>query len=157
MILSPNAIQRVRQVFSFLFILLGVWIAFITPPDGLSPQTMKALGITVWAVGWWITQIVPEYVTGLLMCVFWAATKCVPFQTAFATFSTSGWWIMVGAFALGAVAGKTGSSSASPCACCICSRRPSRGRSGGSSPRVRSFLRSFQALTQRQRFPRPSR
>lgn len=93
MILSPNAIQRVRQAFSFLFILLGVWIAFITPPDGLSPQTMKALGITVWAVGWWITQIVPEYVTGLLMCVFWAATKCVPFQTA---------------FALGAVAGKTG-------------------------------------------------
>lgn len=108
MILSPNAIQHVRQAFSFLFILLGVWIAFITPPDGLSPQTMKALGITVWAVGWWITQIVPEYVTGLLMCVFWAATKCVPFQTAFATFSTSGWWIMVGAFALGAVAGKTG-------------------------------------------------
>lgn len=108
MILSPNAIQRVRQAFSFLFIPLGVWIAFITPPDGLSPQTMKALGITVWAVGWWITQIVPEYVTGLLMCVFWAATKCVPFQTAFATFSTSGWWIMVGAFALGAVAGKTG-------------------------------------------------
>ena len=108
MILSPNAIQRVRQAFSFLFIPLGVWIAFITSPDGLSPQTMKALGITVWAVGWWITQIVPEYVTGLLMCVFWAATKCVPFQTAFATFSTSGWWIMVGAFALGAVAGKTG-------------------------------------------------
>ena len=91
MILSPNAIQRVRQAFSFLFIPLGIWIAFITPPDGLSPQTMKALGITVWAVGWWITQIVPEYVTGLLMCVFWAATKCVPFQTAFATFSTSGW------------------------------------------------------------------
>ncbi|MFQ9489815.1 MAG: SLC13 family permease [Bilophila wadsworthia] len=30
------------------------------------------------------------------------------FSTAFATFSTSGWWIMVGAFALGAVAGKTG-------------------------------------------------
>ena len=108
MILSPNAIQHVRQAFSFLFILLGVWIAFITPPDGLSPQTMKALGITVWAVGWWITQIVPEYVTGLLRCVVWAATKCVPFQTAFATFSTSGWWIMVGAFALGAVAGKTG-------------------------------------------------
>lgn len=140
MILSPNAIQRVRQAFSFLFIPLGVWIAFITPPDGLSPQTMKALGITVWAVGWWITQIVPEYVTGLLMCVFWAATKCVPFQTAFATFSTSGWWIMVGRSPSARWRARRGSSSASPCACCICSRRPSLGRSGASSPRVRSFL-----------------
>lgn len=47
MILSPNAIQCVRQAFSFLFIPLGAWTAFIIPPDGLSPQTMKALGVTV--------------------------------------------------------------------------------------------------------------
>jgi DASS family divalent anion:Na+ symporter len=69
---------------------------------------MYALGITIWAVGWWITGIIPEYVTGLLMCVFWVALGCVPFKTAFFSFSTSGWWIMVGAFALGAAAGKTG-------------------------------------------------
>ena len=137
MILSPNAIQHVRQAFSFLFILLGVWIAFITPPDGLSPQTMKALGITVWAVGWWITQIVPEYVTGLLMCVFWAATKCVPFQTAFATFSTSGWWIMVGAFALGAVAAVAGYSAAFAAAAVLVPALPLLARLAGPSERPR--------------------
>lgn len=158
MILSPNAIQRVRQAFSFLFILLGVWIAFITPPDGLSPQTMKALGITVWG-----RRLVdnadraricygPAHVRLLGGHEMRSFSDCVRHILHFRVVD-HGW----GRSPSARWRARRGSSSASPCACCICSRRPSRGRSGASSPRVRSFLRSFQALTQRQRFPRPSR
>lgn len=103
-----NLAQKIRLGGAILSIFLGIWVAMMPPPPGLDSKTMVALGITVWAVGWWITEIVPEFVTGLMMCIFWAALKCVPFKTAFSTFSTSGWWIMVGAFALGSVAGKTG-------------------------------------------------
>lgn len=103
-----NWVKQVRLGGAILSIFLGIWVALQPPPEGLDAKTMVALGITVWAVGWWITEIVPEFVTGLMMCILWAAFKCVPFKTAFSTFSTSGWWIMVGAFALGAVAGKTG-------------------------------------------------
>ncbi|WP_022659686.1 SLC13 family permease [Desulfovibrio desulfuricans] len=103
-----NLVKNIRLAGSVLSIILGIWVALQAPPEGLNEKTMIALGITVWAVGWWITEIVPEFVTGLMMCILWSAFKCVPFKTAFATFSTSGWWIMVGAFALGAVAGKTG-------------------------------------------------
>lgn len=105
---SQGLALRIRQVASVLSIILGIWVSQMPPPPGLDVKAMHALGITVWAVGWWITEIIPEYVTGLLMCVFWAAVKCVPFKTAFSSFSTSGWWIMVGAFGLGAIAGKTG-------------------------------------------------
>ena len=103
-----NLAQKIRLGGAILSIFLGIWVAMMPPPPGLDSKTMVALGLTVWAVGWWITEIVPEFVTGLMMCIFWAALKCVPFKTAFSTFSTSGWWIMVGAFALGSVAGKTG-------------------------------------------------
>jgi DASS family divalent anion:Na+ symporter len=91
-----------------LSIFAGVAIALMPPPEGLTPEAMRAIGVLVFAVGWWICQIVPEYVTGILMCTLWAATHSVKFNVAFSTFAGTGWWMMVGAFALGAVAGRTG-------------------------------------------------
>ena len=73
----------------------------LPPPEGLTAEAMHALGITIWAVGWWVTEIIPQYATGLLMCVLWSIVKAVPFSRAFANFSSSSWWIMVGAFGLG--------------------------------------------------------
>ena len=105
---AMSIFDRIKLAISILSVVLGIWVALLPAPEGLTPSAMYALGITIWAVGWWMTEIIPEYATGLLMCVFWVATKAVPFNKAFANFSTSGWWIMVGAFALGAVAGKTG-------------------------------------------------
>lgn len=98
----------VKIIVSLLSVALGIWIGLLTPPAGLTPEAMRALGITVCAVGWWITRIVPEYVTGMMMCTMWVAFGAVPFTKAFYNFSTAGWWIMVGAFGLGAVAGRTG-------------------------------------------------
>lgn len=106
--MTTTRTSTLKGVFSALSVAAGAWVAFMTPPEGLDADAMRALGVTIWAVGWWITGIIPEYVTGVLMCVLWSAAKCVPFKTAFSSFSTSGWWIMVGAFALGSVAGRTG-------------------------------------------------
>ena len=108
MAVTQGTTRIIKLIVASASIVLGVWVALIPPPEGLTPQAMRALGIVVWSVGWWIAQIVPEYVTGLMMCALWAALKIVPFDKAFYNFSTSGWWIMVGAFGLGAVAGRTG-------------------------------------------------
>jgi divalent anion:Na+ symporter, DASS family len=105
---TTKSAKVMKSIVALASIVLGVWIAMLPPPEGLTPQAMHALGIVVWSVGWWVAQIVPEYVTGLLMCALWVAVKVVPFDKAFYNFSTSGWWIMVGAFGLGAVAGRTG-------------------------------------------------
>jgi len=101
-------VSYAKYAVAILSIIAGYSISQITPPEGLTPQAMTAIGVLVFAVGWWICQIVPEYVTGILMCTFWAATKSVKFSVAFSTFAGTGWWMMVGAFALGAVAGRTG-------------------------------------------------
>ncbi|MDK2954826.1 MAG: divalent anion:Na+ symporter, family [Desulfovibrionales bacterium] len=99
---------RISVAISILAIVAGVWIAYLPPPDGLAPTAMRAFGVITWAVGWWISQIVPEYVTAMMMCTLLVGVKAVDFNTAFANFSSSGWWIMVGAFGLGAVAARTG-------------------------------------------------
>lgn len=103
-----DVVMIVRIVGSIIAVIIGIYIATLPPPDGLTPQAMIALGVAVCAVGWWMTQIIPEYVTGLLMCTMWVAFGAVPFTRAFYNFSTSGWWLMVGAFGLGAIAGRVG-------------------------------------------------
>ncbi len=103
-----NMMVLIKYAVALLSIVAGVAIALTSPPEGLTPQAMTAIGVLVFAVGWWICQIVPEYVTGMLMCTLWAATGSVKYGVAFSTFAGKGWWMMVGAFALGAVAGRTG-------------------------------------------------
>jgi DASS family divalent anion:Na+ symporter len=100
--------RSVTAIGAFLSILLAIYIAFHQPPQGLTVPAMRASGILVWAVSFWILEVIPEYITGLVMCTLWATTKVVPFEKAFAYFSTSTWWIMVGAFGLGVAATKCG-------------------------------------------------
>ena len=67
MSLSAENVVRLKQIVAVLAVVLGIAIALMTPPNGLNRQAMIALGIVVWAVFWWITQIIPEYVTALMM------------------------------------------------------------------------------------------
>lgn len=87
---------------------LAVWVGLTPPPEGLTPEAMRAMGILLWAVGWWVTRVVPEYMTGLMMCTLWVGFHTAKFTTAFSVFSTGAWWIMMAAFGMGAVATKVG-------------------------------------------------
>ena len=107
-ILSDTNKRHVKILCAAISVAAGIWIATTAPPEGLTPQAMRALGILVWAVVWWVIRIVPEYMTGLMMCALWVATKTVKFTVAFSIFGTGGWWIMVCAFGMGAIATKVG-------------------------------------------------
>ena len=100
--------KTITSVGAVLSILLSLYVAFHQPPAGLTVAAMQASGVLVWAVTFWILEVLPEYITGLVMCTLWAAIKVVPFSKAFASFSSSSWWIMVGAFGLGVAATKCG-------------------------------------------------
>jgi DASS family divalent anion:Na+ symporter len=100
--------KTIGRVGAVLSIALALYIAFHQPPQGLTVNAMRASAILVWAVCFWIFEVLPEYITGLMMCTFWAVIKVVPFDRAFANFSASIWWIMVGAFGLGVAATKCG-------------------------------------------------
>ncbi len=89
-------------------IVLGIIVAFIAPPQGLTPQAMYALGIITWAVVYWICDVAPEYVVAMAMCTLWALFGCVPFKTAFATFSGTVWWLLVGALGMGLAVSRSG-------------------------------------------------
>jgi DASS family divalent anion:Na+ symporter len=87
---------------------LGIYVGLHAPPTGLTVPAMHAAGVVVWAILFWIFEVIPEYITSILMCTLWVTLKAVPFPKAFASFNDSNWWILVGAFGLGAAAAKTG-------------------------------------------------
>ena len=102
----PRNLKRISG--ATLAIVLGVYVALHAPPQGLTVPAMHAAGVMVWAIFFWIFDVIPEFVTSMLMCTLWVTTGAVPFQKAFSSFSDSNWWILVGAFGMGVVAAKTG-------------------------------------------------
>ncbi|MGE5380153.1 MAG: SLC13 family permease [Methylocystaceae bacterium] len=89
-------------------IVIGLLIAYAPPPSHLSIASMKALGIVTWAIIWWVFEVVPEYVTALFMCTFFVLFQLVPFPTAFNSFSSSTWWLLLSSLGLGAAIAKSG-------------------------------------------------
>ncbi len=103
---SRQTFQRITG--GLLGIIIGVIIARYSPPNALTVQAMNGLGIFACAVVWWIVDVLPDYVTGLLMCNAWVIFEVVPFSQAFAAFSGDTFWLLVGALGIGLAVTKSG-------------------------------------------------
>lgn len=89
-------------------VVAGLLVATRTPPGELTPQAMQALGLLVWAIFYWVGHVWDDYIVAMFMAVGWVALGLVPFETAFATFHSSTWWLMLGALGLGAGVASSG-------------------------------------------------
>lgn len=67
----------------------------------LSFQAICALGILACCIIWWVAQVLPEFVTGLLMVGAFVVVCGVPTETALSSFSSPTWWLLTSAFGLG--------------------------------------------------------
>lgn len=100
--------NKLRVPMALLGICLGLIVATRPPAEGLSMQAMQALGLLTGAICFWIGRVFDDYVVALIMAIFWVALEIVPFETAFATFHSKTWWLMVGAMGLGLGAAQCG-------------------------------------------------
>lgn len=89
-------------------VILAIIIGLTNPPSQLDSNAMIALGIFACAVVWWIVEVLPDFVTAILMCVAWVVLEVVPFTTAFAAFSGSTFWLLVGALGMGVGVAQSG-------------------------------------------------
>lgn len=89
----------------FVFALpLSIWFA----PLGLDPTIQKALAITAFMIGSWVTHAQDVAISGLIgMYLFWA-TNTVGFADAFHGFATTTPWFLFGAILFGLMATKSG-------------------------------------------------
>lgn len=94
------------------FAILGIIVAvifFVTqPPEGLSIEGYRTLGLFLMAIVWWIGAVFPDFVTAFWLLALLVLFKVVPLGTAFSAFSGSVIWIVIPALAIGVALSKTG-------------------------------------------------
>lgn len=103
-----HSISFQRLIKALVGIVAGLVVASTSPPADLSHAAMEALGIVTWAIIWWVLEVVPEYVTAILMSTFFVLDNLVPFNMAFNSFATSTWWLLLCSLGLGAAIGHSG-------------------------------------------------
>ncbi len=69
---------------------------------------MIVLGALVWAIVWWAGTVIPDWCTALLLQCVWIGAAGLEFSMAFAAFSKSTVWLLVGTFCLAGAITKTG-------------------------------------------------
>ncbi len=80
---------------------IAVFKIFGITAGGLSTEALCALIILVGAIVVWICSVLPEYVVALFMVILFIAVLGVPVEVTFAAFSSSTWWLLLAAFAIG--------------------------------------------------------
>ncbi len=101
--------QKIKKIGAGIAaVILAVMISVITPPEGLTHQSMVTLGLFVGAIVLWGFSVFPFFVTALLLNVLLVLTKAAAFETAFAGIMNSSWWLLLGAMGISAALKKTG-------------------------------------------------
>lgn len=105
---TRSMVHYFRLLMAVLGLVLGVAVAFLKPPEGLTPEAMQALGLLVGAIFYWVGHVWDDYIVALVMAIGWIALELVPFEAALSAFSSKTLWLMVGALGLGAGVAKSG-------------------------------------------------
>lgn len=97
-----------RPLILLVACIAGLTVALTPPPPGLAPAAMRAMGLLLWAIICWAGDALSDYVVAIVMGLGWVAFRVVPFDVAFACFSTTSWWMMVGALGIGVAVAESG-------------------------------------------------
>ena len=91
-----------KTVGVILGLALGAGFVLLCPDAGLGRQGVQCLGILLGAIVWWVAGVLPEFATGFVMVALFAVVADVPTTVSLSGFASETWWLLVGAFALGA-------------------------------------------------------
>src|SRR5579884_2714878 len=82
----------------------AIWFA----PFHLEPRAQHALAVGAFMVIFWIVEVIPHAMTGLVGCWLFWALKIVPAEVAFRGFSNENPWFLLGALFIGAMVTESG-------------------------------------------------
>lgn len=100
--------MNMKKILQLLIpLLIGIVIAFISPPDGLTKSAMIYMGIFMCAILWLITDVVADYLVVILAMASFVVFNVAKLSSAFAPFAQSSVWLVIGAFGISAAVGKT--------------------------------------------------
>lgn len=101
MLVKEEAKRRIKLGCAAAGALVAAVLIATCPIPGLSYQATAVLGILIMAIVWWITGVLPEFVTAVVMAVLFVVVAGISVGATFSTFASSTWWLLLSAFTLG--------------------------------------------------------
>lgn len=100
-LVKEEAKRRIKLGCAAAGALVAAVLIATCPIPGLSYQATAVLGILIMAIAWWITGVLPEFVTAVVMAVLFVVVAGISVGATFSTFASSTWWLLLSAFTLG--------------------------------------------------------
>lgn len=99
-----------KKRIGFLLIGLIFAVAFflIAPPEGLTVEAMRGIGILICGIVWMSGRVFADFAVMIAMLAAWVVLKVLPFTTAFEAFSGTSFWLLLGAMVIGVAGTKSG-------------------------------------------------
>ena len=100
-LVKEEAKRRIKLGCAAAGALVAALLIATCPIPGLSYQATAVLGILIMAIVWWITGVLPEFVTAVVMAALFVVVAGISVGATFSTFASSTWWLLLSAFTLG--------------------------------------------------------
>ena len=100
-LVKEEAKRRIKLGCAAAGALVAAVLIATCPIPGLSYRATAVLGILIMAIVWWITGVLPEFVTAVVMAVLFVVIAGISVGATFSTFASSTWWLLLSAFTLG--------------------------------------------------------
>lgn len=91
-----------------LSVAAGTAVALSPAPDGLETRAMLVAGLLVWTLLNLMLRFIPDFIVLLMMSCSWVVMRIMPFEKAFASFTGTTVWLLVGALGIGTAVTKSG-------------------------------------------------
>lgn len=89
-------------------LILGVIVALLDPPAGLTRAAMIYMGVFICVIFWLVFNLIPDFVVTTLALAIFVFTHVATTKVAFSPFASSSVWLVIGAFGISAVVARTG-------------------------------------------------
>ena len=104
-----SGLSTVKKVGWVLSLALPALILLTVKGEGITPEMVIFLALTIWAVTCWATEILPPPLVAVMLPIFYFSFKVAPAPIALAKpFGTVIPWAIIGALLIGLLAQKTG-------------------------------------------------
>ncbi|MEE8445189.1 MAG: SLC13 family permease [Alphaproteobacteria bacterium] len=91
-----------------LVVLAALALALSPAPAGVAPGVMPAAALSLFAIGFWATGVLPEHLTALIFFLLAMLFAVAPPEVAFAGFQSAAWWLVLGGLFIGLAVQRTG-------------------------------------------------
>jgi anion transporter len=99
---------KTRKVVAGLILISSAILYFMPVPGGVSRELIRACALVVFAIGFWATGALPEYLTALIFILMATISEIAPATVIFSGFFSKALWLVFGGLVLAAAVQRTG-------------------------------------------------